>query len=343
MPPKKSEISKNDPKRAGKKKEYSMESLEELEGDLTKTHPEESTDSEDELEVEGEMSKNCCIYTVPKTLADINTKKAYEPRVVSIGPYHGGEEQVQAMKKHKRQFLISHLLHRKQISLNDLLESKSISRLAKKASKYYSKDINYLENDEMECRFLKLMVLDGCFLIELFKKADKVEKVFERDDPLATMAWAVPYIYGDLLLVGNQIPFFVLEELFQTFKMPGDSDASLSLLALKFLNKVMQRPDGVIDNFLKRATRNNYPKPLHLLDLVRSSLLLQPDQEETRIAISNSEPSNKRKDLIYCISKLRRAGIKLRRREADSFLDVKFKKGKGIFCNGVIEMPNITI
>jgi hypothetical protein len=33
----------------------------------------------------------------------------------------------------------------------------------------------------------------------------------------------------------------------------------------------------------------------------------------------------------------------LRGRDADSFLDVKFKKGKGIFGNGVIEMPNITM
>jgi hypothetical protein len=135
-----------------------------------------------------------------------------------------------------------------------------------------------------------------------------------------------------------------MENLFQTSKMPGDSDDSLSLLPLKFFNKVMQRPNGVIDKFLNRPTPNGQKVvPLHLLDLVRSSLLLQPDQEETRIVISNSEPSNKRNDLIYCISKLRRAGIMLRGRDADSFLDVKFKKGKGIFGNGVIEMPNITM
>jgi hypothetical protein len=39
---------------------------------------------------------------------------------------------------------------------------------------------------------------------------------------------------------------------------------------------------------------------------------------------------------IPCVTKLRRAGIKVNRHMADSFLDVKFK-------NGVIEMPDINL
>jgi hypothetical protein len=193
-----------------------------------------------------------CIYAVPETLTKINTKDAYKPRVVSIGPHHCKDVQVQFIEKHKLEFL-SLLLQRKKIScVKSLVES--IRPLEKEARECYSKEINNLESEDDQ--FLEMMVLDGCFLIELFRKsavttADKQE-VFESSDPLATMAWAVPYIYGDLLLVGNQIPFFVMEKLFQTSKMPGDSDDSLSLLALKFFNKVMQRPDEVIDKFLDR-------------------------------------------------------------------------------------------
>jgi hypothetical protein len=145
----------------------------------------------------------------------------------------------------------------------------SIRPLAKEARECYSKEINLESfNDDDDDRFLKMMVLDGCFLIELFLKAADKHKLLE----LNTMAGAVPYIYGDLLLLENQIPFFVLEKLFQTCKMREESDASLSLLALRFFNNVMRRPDGVIEKFLKRPTPSDQKLPLHLLDLVRSSL-----------------------------------------------------------------------
>jgi hypothetical protein len=299
-----------------------------------------STDSLDDLE--GQISKtcciyaqipsearSCCIYAVPVTLIEINGKKAYtyQPRVVSIGPYHRSEPQVKVMEKHKLKVL-SLLLHKKQLHLDVLLES--TRPLVAEARKCYSKEMNLESiNDD---RFLKMIVLDGCFLIELFRKAGK-QKLFGFNDPLATMAWAVPYIYGDLLLLQNQIPFFVLERLFETSKMPGESDASLSLLALRFFNKVMQRPNQVIESF---TFRRNQTVPFHLLDLVRSSFLT-PHLEQSKKNEGNTQTCR----LIHCISKLRRAGIKVELREADSFLDVKFGKGK--LRNGVIQMPNITM
>jgi hypothetical protein len=233
------------------------------------------------------------------------------------------------MKKHKWEVL-SLLLHRKQCRLDVLLDS--TRSLVAEARKCYSKEMNVESITDHNDRFLKMIVVDGCFLIELFRKADK-QKLFDFNDPLATMAWAVPYIYGDLLLLENQIPFSVLEKLFETSKMPGESDASLSLLALRFFNKVMQRPKQVIECF---TSRPNQTAPSHLLDLVRSSFLtphLEPSQK--------NEGDKQTCRLIHCISKLRRAGIKFELREADSFLDVKFRKR--ILRNGVIQMPNITM
>ena len=262
--------------------------------------------------------QSCCIYAVPETLIYTNGKDVYRPRVVSIGPHHCSDDHVQVIKKHKVEFL-KLLLLRKELGFNDLMGS--IRPLAKEARECYSKEINLESFNDDDDRFLKMMVLDGCFLIELFlKAADKKSK-----DPLALIPRAVPYVFGDLLLLENQIPFFVLEKLFQTCKMREESDASLSLLALRFFNKVMRRPDGVIEKFLKRPTPNDRKLPLHLLDLVRSSLLVPSENK-------GNTPTACR--LIHSISKLRRAGIKLKQRKAESFLDVKFK-------SGVIQMPNI--
>jgi hypothetical protein len=173
------------------------------------------------------------------------------------------------------------------------------------------------------------MVLDGCFLIELFRKANKDFK-----DPLATIPRAVPYVYGDLLLLQNQIPFSVLEKLFETSKqLPEESNDSLSLFALQFFNKVMPRPKGVIEKFLNQLPVPDQ-KPLHLLDLVRSSFLM-PDP--VPVPPKNNEGNIQSRRLIQSVTRLRRAGIQLKlTRKADSFLDVKFK-------NGVINMPNIVI
>ncbi|KAJ0076595.1 hypothetical protein Patl1_35281 [Pistacia atlantica] len=49
---------------------------------------------------------------VPQSLVEIN-EKAYQPRIVSIGPYHNGLEHLKIIEEHKWRFLGS-LLERKE-------------------------------------------------------------------------------------------------------------------------------------------------------------------------------------------------------------------------------------
>jgi hypothetical protein len=84
--------------------------------------------------------------------------------------YHCGDDHVQVIKKHKVEFLKLLLLRKNNLGFNDLMES--IRPLAKEARECYSKEINLESfNDDDDDRFLKMLVLDGCFLIELFLKA----------------------------------------------------------------------------------------------------------------------------------------------------------------------------
>jgi hypothetical protein len=302
--------------------------LDDLESQINKTI--EQTQSE-------LAERTCCIYNVPSTLHATNGKEAYFYQFVSIGPRRSQSIVVKEMEKHKVKFLADLLMRKNNLGFNDLI--KSIEPHEEKARECYSTEIN-LESFKSNDRFLRKMVLDGCFLIELFLKAADQKS---SKDPLGKyMPQAVPRVYGDLLMVGNQIPFFVLEELFTTIKnkpdasetsrMPEESiNASLSFLALRFIYKVMQWPDGVVIEKFRpreiRATPENQ-KPLHLLDLVRSSFIPAHDPETPR----NNEAACR---LIHSISKLRRVGIKLKLIEkAESFLDVKFRKG-------AIQMPNI--
>ncbi|KAG7960520.1 hypothetical protein I3843_10G127900 [Carya illinoinensis] len=160
-----------------------------------------------------------------------------------------------------------------------------ISPLEAEARGHYSeKTVFHAEKNNG--RFLKMLIRDGYFILEVFRILGKSKKI-ESNHPLASVAWAIPQFYGDLLLLENQIPFV---------------DYPLSLLALRFFNKAMRRSDEELKKMSEHPNDS-----LHLLDLVRGSFIT-PEVDQ-----SPKEKKNRIK-------------IKLRE-EADSFLAVKFKNG----------------
>lgn len=96
----------------------------------------------------------------------------------------------------------------------------------------------------------------------------------------------------------------------------------MATLAMNFFNAALQRKDENLEKFSKLEGK-------HLLDFVRSSYIIPEEEESKRY---ENSPTH----LIQCISKLRRAGIKLKAGSSESFLVVKFR-------HGVIQMPTISI
>lgn len=262
-------------------------------------------------------STTCSIFKVPQTLIDVNGK-TYRPHIISIGPFHHGHHHLQMIQEHKWRFL-RHLLNRTQpqgLVLEDYL--KAVQPLEVKARECYSETIDYTTDE-----FIEMLVLDGCFIIELFRKIGGLVQ-FDDHDPLITMSWIFSFFLRDLIRLENQIPFFILECLFDLTKMPGEkSSPTLVTLALGFFNYALQRPETILEKYAK-------VKAKHLLDLLRSTVL--PPELEPSEQPDNHPPAH----IIHNISKLRRAGIKLKPWKADSFLIVNFK-------HGVIRMPMISI
>ncbi|XWS28178.1 hypothetical protein CRYUN_Cryun25bG0043400 [Craigia yunnanensis] len=67
---------------------------------------------------------SCCIFRVPQSLVEINGK-SYQPRIVSIGPYHRGEAHLKMIEEQKWRYLGS-LLNRVQskgLGLEDFLKA----------------------------------------------------------------------------------------------------------------------------------------------------------------------------------------------------------------------------
>ncbi|KAM1130031.1 hypothetical protein ACFX19_045436 [Malus domestica] len=148
------------------------------------------------------------------------------------------------------------LLSRVNITLAGLI--KGVMDLEKPARSSYSEPFNLNEKD-----FVQMMVLDGCFIIELFRRGISVDQ-HNKDDPVFSMPFVKEYLYHDLILLENQLPWFVLQRLYNLTAVKNTTREgnaySLTNLALKFFRQsIMVGGDSLV-----------FPlKILHILDLIR--------------------------------------------------------------------------
>ncbi|CAN1835957.1 UPF0481 protein At3g47200 [Linum perenne] len=58
-----------------------------------------------------------------------------------------------------------------------------------------------------DTKLAEIMLLDGCFILELFLRYSNSDLRLE-SDPIFTTSWMVLTLQRDLILLENQIPFF---------------------------------------------------------------------------------------------------------------------------------------
>ncbi|KAG7951399.1 hypothetical protein I3843_12G005800 [Carya illinoinensis] len=156
-------------------------------------------------------AKECYIYKVHEQLRNVN-EKAYEPVLLAIGPYNDQGKVGQGfMEEHKLRYLQQMLKRTKGCLETYITTLKALKEEALKCYDFHGEHISQTSDDQ----FVEMMVLDGCFIIELFHKFAMM--IFGRmeDDPIFQMKWVLPRIARDLLLFENQLPFFVLAKLFE--------------------------------------------------------------------------------------------------------------------------------
>ena len=167
------------------------------------------------------VSDECRIYKVPYHLRKWN-EEAYTPKVISIGPYHHNKEKFQTTEKHKVRCFRS-FIRRAGINLENLVTT--ITEMEDIIRHCYV-DFAQLERDD----FVKMIMLDATFILELFLKDNLGE--WTRDDPMHVEAWLQDVVMHELLLLENQLPFFVIEKIYH-LALPSRSN-SPSLIQLTF-------------------------------------------------------------------------------------------------------------
>ncbi|XP_059455189.1 UPF0481 protein At3g47200-like [Corylus avellana] len=311
------------------------------------------------LPPETRTNEKRCIFRLPKRLKKINGK-SIEPQVVALGPYHHGKPRLQMMEELKWRWL-SYLMESRNGKLEECLIE--LGPLEKEVRECYSEsETNKFSSHEL----LQMMLVDGYFILMFFIRTlsiaemdyrdllPELEKVLELDEAKMVLndvgifrldRAILPKIYGDLLLLENQIPSCVLNTVYKIFSDISPFVHSLSDMAMTFLCSIWDIPKsrnipnwlGLLHLHNRTPKFRNMPDHslewLHLLDLVRLILISRcSTKESSEISRTRIRPFNP----IPCVTKLRRAGIKVNRHTADTFLDVKFK-------NGVIKMPDIIL
>ncbi|KAG2669240.1 hypothetical protein I3760_14G025500 [Carya illinoinensis] len=187
-----------------------------------------------------------CIYRIPKRLREVNNM-AYTPRLVSIGPFHHRSEELKDMDIQK--FLIlKNFCNRPGKSIEKL---KCIIRpKEEKIRSCYSE--TFLLSSE---GFLNMILLDAIFILELFYRKyekDSGSSKAQKDSDNSKAHYQIDYILSqpcmergiqhDLLLLENQLPLFVLEELYQKCYQNGEkSSTDLLKLSCRFFGDLYNK------------------------------------------------------------------------------------------------------
>jgi hypothetical protein len=269
----------------------------------------------------------CCIYKVPKQLRKVN-EEANTPKLVSIGPFHHSKVELRDMKNHKLRYF-KHFLNRTQKSPNDLL--KIIKDNEIKIRHCYSEDCG-LESDG----FVETILLDAIFIIELFLKTSKKEP-----DYILSKPWLVNYLLYDLILLENQLPFFVLEKLYK-FAFNDSSgcnhceegmqieehkkdlkkeDAPFVRLSRKYFSHFDKEKDSIIGEEVK-----------HLTDLLRYLLCSVPELiQKPRKPMVN----------LFSATKLDYARLKFEAVHERRLLDITFSENESKWS--ILTVPQLVI
>ncbi|XP_027368542.1 UPF0481 protein At3g47200-like [Abrus precatorius] len=274
---------------------------------------------------ENDQWKRHSIYKVPSRVTVLN-EKAYKPQAVSFGPYHNGEEHLKAMEDHKHRALL-HFLRRCKKPI-ELIFQRMDQVVEELRDSYNPLDPIWMQDTP---RFLQMVILDGCFMLEILRVNDSVPGDYVDNDPVFGehgKLYFVPYIKRDMLMLENQLPLMVLHILIQ---VETDITQGVEELLMKKILKF----------FFTTSTPQiaKFGKCMHVLDVYRKSLIQQGPTLRTRVAKQahrswfNEEHGN---DIIRSATELQEAGIRFKKSKSNSLGDISF-------VGGVLRLPTIVI
>ncbi|XP_058216207.1 UPF0481 protein At3g47200-like [Rhododendron vialii] len=348
---------------------------------------------------------SACIYRVPEDLRKLN-ERAYTPRLIAIGPLHREDEHLQTPLQHVKLSYTNYLLSRLSAGMEDELELTAgmedlflleltagmedpfllelTARMENQLELAKQKKLTFLQEclaelktsvaDAKKCYAEEvtldeeMMLVDGCFILEFLYRY-RTRKVPARD-PIFCNSLTFRKVQKDLVLLENQIPFFVLEKLFRFImdQIPNRLDNNWSLPDyVWWCYKDRISPLSNSNNSSSSSAKSWYRSPR---DCVLRVFRCTTAAEKEEVQSGNSDrrtakyyhilhnlhegclPHNqtKQKNLRFIqmpsASELVYAGVKFVPDEGNDLFKLKFSEPQGLFwwCRRArFEIPPLTI
>ncbi|CAL9205516.1 unnamed protein product [Musa hybrid cultivar] len=263
--------------------------------------------------IENKQWSKQSIYRVPACIKKLN-REVYTPQIVSFGPYHHGENDLMPMEEHKHRALL-HFLKKAKKPFHEFMAAME-AEFERLQEAYQSLDERWKDKES----FLRLVILDGCFMLEIMrvKTQKSSDHGYAYDDPVFSESGIhhnVPYIKRDMMMIENQLPLLVLDQLVLV--------EGLHRTAEKYVDELMQR-------FWEWKSTASLGQRLHPLGVLHS-VLLKPCGQKNR-----DLKTPKMDTIIRSAVELHEAGIRFKTSESDSLLDIWFD-------NGVLSLPKLTV
>jgi hypothetical protein len=244
------------------------------------------------------------IFRVPRDIRELN-EKAYTPKYVSIGPFHFlANETLINMQKLKMK-IFKMFVEKAQVSVEELV--RAVSDRAVEIRGCYA-GTSELDNHN----YIKMIVLDASFIIVFFLMLFRPGVWAYRSEAIILKS----QLMDDLLLLENQLPFFIIQTIYNlAFKSCSNYP---SFIQLTF--------DIFADYNSQNMPLNPNLKIMHFVDLIRTFFLPHrlPHIYDERVTH------------LYTASQLHEAGVKFKVSSNKCLFDLKF-------TNGVLEVPHLQV
>lgn len=187
-------------------------------------------------------------YRIKPQLCDKN-EEVYEPNVLTIGPYHHKAATTLEIEKMKWAALSDILKLNPKKKMRDYI--KAMEELEQRIRSSYACEISMNSYD-----LLKMVLLDGSFILLFLHPIDEItqslgiscmevdsrqstqtncEGEASQDDTSNTTQWYAKLFTRDMLLLENQIPFFIVIKIYE---LVTDGNSSTSLLMENISNSI---------------------------------------------------------------------------------------------------------
>ncbi|KAJ4952586.1 hypothetical protein NE237_029418 [Protea cynaroides] len=242
-------------------------------------------DIEEKLNVVHQLSSKSCIYRVPKQI---------------------------------RKYLRSFVDRRpEEPSLSKYVET--MRQIEERTRQCYAETIS-TSSDE----FVKMMLFDGCFILEFLQRKMPFEESNGKDD-VSSNPWLSTAITSDFMLLENQLPFFVLEHLYNLQKRDGQISL-FDMIYYSFSQMIPSQKQGQLCSFLSCYRSSSSSSAVFKTSQVEHLLHFMWDCYISS-SVKTSSRNWRQLKLPHNVTELREAGIKLKVGKGRFLLNISFNKG----------------